>query len=281
LLLAACNDDTTTTDDEVGMSESESSESTSESGESTDSESTESTDSDSTDSDSTDTDSTDSTDSESTDSTDSDSTDSDSTDTGDPICNAADVEDIEISFSLIGSQAPAGACENFVFEGQLEGGGGGTWNLDACPCGALCLIPDPYTLTLGLPDLAMQPSMPVCPKIAITRDPESCAIVSVVIEDIVDPGRAIYIASNQLPAPAGETELDVGAETIGLCECVGDCEPPTLERLLFDWLGNPLELVEGESGTLVADDGDWTVYAINSHLYAATLETWYGWVMKR
>jgi hypothetical protein len=290
-LLAACSDDTTNTD-EVGdtdstgtesESESESSESESESSESAESTDTDSTDTDATDTDATDTDATDTdstdTDSTDTDSTDSDSTDSDSTDTGNEMCNADDVEDIDITLGLVGSQAPPGSCNDHVFTGTLQNGGGGNWNLDACPCGAQCLLPDPYTLGVVLPDPGMLPDVPLCPKIEMRRNAD-CEVVSITISDLGNDETPVWIGSREDVEPGTVDELDVNAELFGVCECP-DCDPPTLYDLAFDWLGESLVLAEGEQDVLVADDGDWDVLSVSSHTREVGGTEHFAWVMKR
>ncbi len=251
ILLAACGDDTTTAD-EVGESSTESGSDSSDSGS---------------------TESSDSSDSSSTE-TDSSSTETTET-TGGGVCNADDVEDIDISLGLVGSQAPANGCSDYVFTGTLEGGGNGNWNLDACPCGALCLIPDPYTLSIITPDLGMLPSVPTCPKIEMRRNAD-CEVVSIVISDLLQAEMPVWIGSREPTDPGTVPELEVNANLFGVCECV-DCNPPTLYELQVDWDGESIVVAEGTADIV----GGWTAYAISSHTYEVGDVDWFAWVMKR
>ncbi len=285
VLIFGCSDDTTNTD-EVGdtdtdtdSSESDTAESESAESESAESDSTDSTDateSESAESETAESDSTDTADT--TDATDGTDT-TDSTDTGDPVCDINDLQEIDLTLALVGSGS--NGCNDFTFTGRLVQAGAGTWALDSCPCGASCLIPDPYTLTIDVPDPDLLPDIPACPKIAVHRDPDTCEIVSFVVEDLADEGVPLWIGSREQPAPDSVPELSVTAENIGVCECEGECEPPELDRLVFDWLGTSIELSEGENSVLAADDGDWDVHVFSSHVYPVSEIGWYTWLMKR
>jgi hypothetical protein len=180
---------------------------------------------------------------------------------------------------LVGSQAPVDGCNDYTFTGTLEGGGGGVWTLDACPCGALCLIPDPYTLTTIMPDAALLPNMPACPKIEMRRG-DDCEVVSLVISDLTQNEKPVWITAREDVDPGSVPELAVASQLFGVCECP-DCDPPTLYDLHFEWLDAALTLAEGELGLLVADDGDWDVTSLNSHTRELAGTEHWAWVMKR
>lgn len=266
--LVACNDDTTGTD-EVGPG----TESTDSTGESTSESESSDASTDSTDA-STDgsTDSTDGSTDSSTDST--DSTDSTET-TGGGVCDAIDVVDVDITLALIGSQAPPNGCSDHVFTGTLQGGGGGNWTLDACPCGAQCLIPDPYSLSIVSPNAATLPNMPNCPMIEMRRN-AACEVVSITIKDLGQNEAAVWIGSRENADPGNAPDVDVNDELFAVCDCP-DCDPPTLYQLGFETQGESLILDEGQDGVV----GDWAAYSLSSHTYEVAGTSHFAWIMKR
>jgi hypothetical protein len=268
--LVACNGDDTTNVDEVGTDSTDSTtESTTESGStdaSTDDASTDST------TDAT-TDTTDATTEDTTDATE-DTTDSTET-TGGGECNGNDVVDVDIMLALVGSQSPPNGCSDHVFTGTRQGGGGGNWTLDACPCGAQCLVPDPYTLTVITPEPSSLPDVPACPRIEIRRNAD-CEVASITIGEIDQPDGAVWIGSRENAEPGTVPDLTVNDELVGICECI-DCAPPTLYQLGFETQGESLLLNEGEQGPV----GDWTTYSFSSHTYEAAETNHFAWIMKR
>jgi hypothetical protein len=271
-LLAACNDDTTNTD-EVG----DTTESTDSTGSESESESSESADTTETD-DTTETTTDDTTETTTDDTTETDTTE-DTTETGDGMCNADDVEDVEIMLGLVGSQSPPNGCNDHVFTGTLENGGGGVWNLDACPCGAQCLVPDPYAMTIVGAAVEMLPNVPMCQKIEIRRNMD-CEIVSMTISNLNDDEKPVWIGSREDVEPGTVDELDVSSVLFGVCDCP-DCDPPTLYELAFDWQGDDLVLAEGDQGVLPASDGDWDVFSLSSHTREVAGTEHFAWIMKR
>ncbi|MFV8756228.1 hypothetical protein ACNOYE_37245 [Nannocystaceae bacterium ST9] len=265
--IAACSDDTTSTD-EVGD--------TSSSTDATDSGSTDATESgstDATDSSSTDTDSSESSSADTTETT--ETTDETTETTGGGMCNADDVVDLDITLGLVGSQALPNSCNDHTFTGTLEGGGNGNWNLDACPCGANCLIPDPYTLSIITPSLDTLPNVPSCPKIEMRRNAD-CEVVSIVISDLAQNEAPVWIGSREDIDPGSVPELDASAELFGVCECP-DCDPPTLYDMRFDWEAESIVVSEGSTGVVA----DWDATVISSHHYEVGDVDWFAWVMKR
>ena len=175
---------------------------------------------------------------------------------------------------LQGSMQPQGACGDFTFTGTLLGGGPAIWNLDACPCGAQCLVPDPYTLTLTVPDAAMLPDTLMCPQIEIRRDPNTCELRSLVIRDLDNAERPEWIAGREAVAPAGVAELEVAAVNTTICL---DFEQSALE---FGWNDATVVVSQGDSDTLTADP-DWTVYTVAAQTSEQAMTEDFAWVMTR
>lgn len=241
-----CGDDAVTpvpNDDDVGEDESGSSEET------------DTTESDSTDTESeTDTTESDSTESESTESeTDTTESETDTTESetgSEP--ESCTLPVVDIAFSLVGAASPADSCEDYSFAGQHFGGNlGGTYNLDGCPCGASCVLPDPYTLTLDLPDPAMLPVLDACPTVHLRRDPDSCEPASVTVE--TQQGEVIFVASREPFAAVDFPALAVTPVN------ATDCEGFT-QHALEVMHGDATELVsQGEEATLPSENGQWVV----------------------
>lgn len=245
-----CGDDAVTPvpkDDDVGEDESDSSGET-----------------DTTESDSTGTES--ETDTSESDSTESESTESE-TDTTEPETDTSESETgsetgsepescalpvVDIAFSLVGAASPVDSCEDYSFAGQHFGGNlGGTYNLDGCPCGASCVLPDPYTLTLDLPDPAMLPVLDACPTVHLRRDPDSCEPTSVTVE--TQQGEVLFVASREPFAAVDFPALAVTPVN------ATDCEGFT-QHALEVMHGDAIELVsQGEEATLPSENGQWVV----------------------
>ena len=178
------------------------------------------------------------------------STDTGTDTTGGQDCSAP-VADID--FALIGELSPPDGCQDFTFTGQLVTETPGVYQLDACPCGAQCLVPDPYTLTVNLPDAALLPNMPACPIIFFRRDPETCEPASVVVRDGMQDLGPGWAASHQDHAPVDLPAIEV--TPVDMTACI-DMD---LYALAFFSGGDGIAVSQGEQGILPTDDGDWTV----------------------
>jgi|GEM_PF-4472221 len=261
LTVSACSDDVTMAD-EIGDSDDDPSESGPDTESESDTESDSNTESDTESDSNTETES--ETESESESNTESES------DTG-MTCGPA-TEDV--SFALTGADAPPDSCSDFAFTGSVVGPGqAGIINLDSCPCNVLCVVPDPYLLTYEVPDLALAPDMPTCPMIQVRRDPETCEPVSIVIKDLTDASRPVWVASLEATGVLDLGELDV--EAIDSIPCP-DGDQWGIE---FGWADNSVVVAQGESGNLPTDDGDWSL-----HNFASTDTPegeLFAWVGKR
>lgn len=276
LALAACPDDTTTpNDDEVGDSGSEgatddATDATDESGDADETGDSESTSTDATDDTTDDSSSDDATDDTTDDASTDDTTDDSSTEETGLEC---DLPSDTIDFALTGAMAPPNGCNDFTFTGHLSGGDPNTYYLDTCPCGVVCLVPDPYTMTYEVPNGIAAPQMPACPIIHFRRDPDTCEPVSMTIGDLDDGDRPIWIAGRRPFAPPEVAELEVLPVDLQACP---DLDQYALE---FGWDGNGGVLQQGDQFTLPTDDGDWTVHNWASRELQGGPD--YAWVMKR
>ena len=186
---------------------------------------------------------------------------------------SCELETQDLTLLLVGSQSPEDGCSDHTFTGTLTGGAGGQWFMDACPCGAQCLVPDPYTLTISVPDDAMLPTVPACPKVEFRRDPDTCEPIGMVIRDLDDAERPVWTAGEVPLGPPTVAELAVDPVD------GTDCVDYTQYALQFGWDQETLVLPQGEQGVLPADSGDWTVRNYASTVSGDLFD--YDWVLKR
>ncbi|NVB41398.1 hypothetical protein G6O69_26405 [Pseudenhygromyxa sp. WMMC2535] len=174
-----------------------------------------------------------------------------SSETGSQSCDAPAEE---LDFALVGALSPAEGCDDFSFTGQFIQGGAGLYYLDACPCDKQCLIPDPYTLTIELPDAAPYPQIPDCPQIHFRRDPDSCAPASLVIADLDDGERPLWLAAREDQAPEDMPALTVAPVDPTAC--------PDKQQFALEFSADADSTVvsQGEAGSLSIEGETWSMY---------------------
>jgi hypothetical protein len=146
---------------------------------------------------------------------------------------------------------------------------GGVWQLDACPCGANCLVPDPYTLTMVLPDAALLPDQVSCPKIEMVKNAD-CEVESIVIRDLDDGESPQWVGSHAKSSPASLPQFTV--EATNGTQCV-DYQQYALHFSLGD---DSLNLSQGQGGML---GDDWQ--AENESSMEDANGDAYSWILKR
>lgn len=163
------------------------------------------------------------------------------------------------------------ACGALEFAGQNPAPGvGPVYELDGCPCGANCLKPDPWTLTLDVPLDWLPGILPACPRIVVERQmgKGGCELVGVAIWDAQEPdgAPAVYHAGSLLgPIAAAQDELTIKEVVIEECECDGCCNAPTLLDLEFTALKSTTTVPEGQTGVLGDKDLGYDVINFQSH----------------
>jgi hypothetical protein len=151
---------------------------------------------------------------------------------------------------------PSPDCAPLEFTGtRTSGPKGPAWELDGCPCGDNCLVPEPWTFKVEAP-AAWLPVMPACPRIVVDRvsDFGGCRFAAVSIWDLEAPGApAVYHAGHGVaPTAAAAAELSITPITVATCECPGCCDSAELWDLQFDFAGQQLSLAEGEGAAIGA-----------------------------
>ena len=179
----------------------------------------------------------------------------DTTDTtGGGVCG---VDGDSVSAELVHDDAPGG-CAPLEFTGvRVSPEKGPQWELDACPCGVTCLVPDPWSLSVSAP-APWLPLIPECPRIVVERAMtfSGCEFLAMSVWDLEAPGEpAVYHAGHGFsPTQPALGELTVTAHAVDTCECVGCCDTAELWDLQLELGGDSVTLSEGATGTLGGRD---------------------------
>lgn len=166
-------------------------------------------------------------------------------DTGGPGVCGVEGEHLGADLVHVAEPAPCGSLE---FTGQLVSNPKGpAWMLDGCPCGASCLKPDPWTLTITAPGEWL-PVLPACPRIVVDRQQGKggCEFVAISVWDGQADQPAIYHAGRGFqPTAAGAQELSLAPKSVQQCDCADCCSPPELWDIDVDHLGAQATVAEG------------------------------------
>ncbi len=178
-------------------------------------------------------------------------------------------------------------CGPIEFAGTNNSDSSGpVYALDGCPCGANCLQPDPWTLTLDVPMAWLPGKIPVCPRIVVERQKskQGCELVGVSIWDAQAEGEpARYHAGSQLgPIAAAEAELQLEQIEAETCDCGNCCNVPTRLDLQFSALGDSTTLAEGQTGSVANNQFLYEIQNFQSHLSGICDDKQHiDWVMRR
>jgi hypothetical protein len=175
---------------------------------------------------------------------------------------------------LTGSQQPPQSCNDFVFTGTVSNVAAGVWSMDSCACGQFCLVPDPYTLTLTVPDQALLPTQITCPKIEVRRDPNTCELLSIVFYDLSAENVPLWIGSREAAIPPNVGDLDIAP--VNATACIDH------DQYALEFMSDTatLTLSQGEVDLLEDEPSDWDVKNYASVLGDGNTNS-YAWVMKR
>jgi hypothetical protein len=182
-------------------------------------------------------------------------------------------------------------CGPLEFKGQNNTDSSGpVYALDGCPCGANCLIPDPWTFTLDMPLEWLPGKLPICPRIVVERQKskQGCELVGVAIWDAQEPADALarfYAGSLLGPLAAAKPGLKVEQIVAEECDCDNCCNIPTRLDLKFSIAQKSGTLAEGEELQLSGGEGDTNAYEIKnfqSHLSGICDDSPHiDWVMRK
>ncbi|MBL8968965.1 MAG: hypothetical protein JNK56_00205, partial [Myxococcales bacterium] len=187
--------------------------------------------------------------------------------TGAGVCGA---DGPVIEANLMHDVAPECGPVEFVGQNQANSPGP-VYMLDGCPCGANCLIPDPWLFTIDAPKDWEPGLLPKCPRIVVERQKskKGCELVGVAIWDSQEPegSAALYHAGSlQGPIQAAVGQIGIEPITVDECECADCCGVPTLLDLNFTALKTEALISEGQTGMLGDADLGYTVKNFQSHL---------------
>ena len=163
-------------------------------------------------------------------------------------------------------------CGPIEFTGQNQmNNAGPVYALDGCPCGANCIIPDPWTFTIDAPADWGPGFLPKCPRIIVERQKskQGCELVGVAIWDAqeLEGSAALYHAGSLLgPIQAVVGQIGLEQVTVNECACDGCCSPPALLDLNFTALKTEALISEGQEGMLGDADLGYKVKNFQSHL---------------
>ena len=156
---------------------------------------------------------------------------------------------------------------------NMSDSSGPVYALDGCPCGANCLKPDPWTLTLDMPLDWLPGKLPVCPRIVVERQKskQGCELVGFAVWDSQAPNALADFHAGSLlgPIAAAKAELKVEQIVAEECDCDNCCSTPTRLDLKFSIAQKSGTLAEGEELSLGGGEGDVNGYAVKnfqSHL---------------
>ena len=165
-------------------------------------------------------------------------------------------------------------CGPIEFIGtNMSDSSGPVYALDGCPCGANCLKPDPWTLTLDMPLDWLPGKLPACPRIVVERQKskQGCELVGFAVWDSQAPNALADFHAGSLlgPIAAAKAELKVEQLVAEECDCDNCCSTPTRLDLKFSIAQKSGTLAEGEELSLGGGEGDVNGYAVKnfqSHL---------------
>lgn len=195
---------------------------------------------------------------------------------------------IDANLVHLGEDPGCGALE-FIGTNASDSSGP-VYALDGCPCGANCLKPDPWTLTLDVPMDWLPGKIPVCPRIVVERQKskQGCELVGIAIWDSQEPADALahYYAGSMLgPLAAAKPGLKVEQIEAETCDCGNCCNVPTRLDLKFSIAQKSGTLAEGEQLSLSNGEGDSNPYEVKnfqSHLSGICDDSPHiDWVMRK
>ena len=148
---------------------------------------------------------------------------------------------------------------------------GPIYALDGCPCGANCIKPDPWTLTLDVPKEWLPGQVPACPRIVVERQlsKAGCELVGVAIWDTQEPegSPALYHAGSLLgPIAAAADQIAIESVVAEECDCDDCCSVPTRWDLAFTGLKAAVTVAEGQTGLLGDKDLGFEIINFESHI---------------
>ena len=160
-------------------------------------------------------------------------------------------------------------CGPIEFIGtNMSDSSGPVYALDGCPCGANCLKPDPWTLTLDMPLDWLPGKLPVCPRIVVERQKskQGCELVGFAVWDSQAPNALADFHAGSLlgPIAAAKAELKVEQIVAEECDCDNCCSTPTRLDLKFSIAQKSGTLAEGEELSLGGGEGDVNGYAVKN-----------------
>jgi hypothetical protein len=187
--------------------------------------------------------------------------------TGDGVCMFPGADWLDVTLEDL--DMPKG-CGLLEFTGRLDQAGDGEWNLDACPCGAECLVPDPWLLTVQAPG-GWLPEVPMCLRIVLETTssfaPDTCELSGLAIWDLGQPAAPpVYVAGGSPPALDAVTEFSVSSELVETCACDGCCGDDESYRFDFAAGDEVLTLAETDQGALNVGDVTYDVINFQSHV---------------
>ncbi len=175
----------------------------------------------------------------------------------------------EVDATLVHLDNPPPPCGTLTFEGRLDGPDGGpTYQLDACPCGANCLVADPWSFTIDVPEMLPE-WMPMCPRIVVQRQLSKmgCELVGAAIFDTQAPDQPFWVAGSLLgPLDAVKAKIEVAQKVVEECDCDGCCNVPQRLDLVFTALNETQTIPEDSMGAVGSFDAFYSVRNFQSHL---------------
>ncbi|MCB9567268.1 MAG: hypothetical protein H6710_08680 [Myxococcales bacterium] len=169
-------------------------------------------------------------------------------------------------------------CGILTFDGTVGVNMGGVWELDNCPCGNQCFVPDPWELTIDAP-ADLLPKLDVCAKIVLESKPgpvpNTCELVSITIWDTMKGGAPVY-AGGGAPGYAVDN-LAVAGTKIDTCVCEGCCDDGEIHELTFTVDGQESALAEASEGVL----GGYGIHNLASHISGiCDVPAAFSWVIR-
>lgn len=193
----------------------------------------------------------------------------------------------EIDANLVHEGVPQD-CGAIEFIGtNASDSSGPVYTLDGCPCGANCLKPDPWSLTLDMPLEWLPGKLPACPRVVVERQKskQGCELVGMAIWDSQEPADAparYYAGSLTGPLAAAAGQLKVEEVVAEECVCDNCCGVPTRLDLKFSALGDSATVAEGQQGSVASNQFSYDIKNFQSHLTGICDDSPHvDWVMRR
>ena len=190
------------------------------------------------------------------------------TTTGAGLCGGDGIV-VDATLVHVGEDPGCGALEFIGSNYDLAPGP--IYALDGCPCGANCIKPDPWTLTLDVPKEWLPGQVPACPRIVVERQlsKAGCELVGVAIWDTQEPegSPALYHAGSLLgPIAAAADQIAIESVVAEECDCDDCCSVPTRWDLAFTGLKAAVTVAEGQTGLLGDKDLGFEIINFESHI---------------